>query len=593
MKFNQNILNLALDPVVNFGKVTVSTGYTSTDTTPIILSTGDGAKLPSSGSFNLVWWNWSDYPDPSDDPYVEIVRCLSRVGDLLSITRGEEGTIASNKNLLGKTYKMILAPTKKIFTDIPSDAQSRVDLHSLLNTGVHGVGTDTIDGTAARDSAIATHASLSSSVHNFDSAGDAPPQVHGIGAHTGIIGAEANITFATAGGHSHTGLDSTKVDHTNLLNKGTNTHADIDTHIGASSNVHGIGADTVDGITARNNAITTHAGLTASVHNFDISGNAPPQTHGKTKHDATTIDGGSALPIGQLPLHGIGNHTGTIGTEGQITFSTTTGHYHTGTDSKQVDHINLLNKGTNTHAQIDSHISANLTGIHGISGTPATGQVLTATSSTAATWQTPATGAAPTYAVEEYSNHLGTVDNFTQTVLAGNGTQSTDTVNHKMDLSTGITAASAATYDTKKTWTLGTNPIVVNIVVKGIQAGGTGSVSTQLGLSGVFGSYVYMLTAGDAVAFKSDASGYWSAHTGNTSAGFTDTGITTPSDGDLLTINATTSTCKYYVNGTLVATHTTNIPTGVLNIGGGVACGTGLTTARKVSVDMLSFKVYK
>lgn len=37
---------------------------------------------------------------------------------------------------------------------------------------------------------------------------------------------------------------------------------------------------------------------------------------------------------------------------------TTTGHDHDGSDSKQVDHNNLLNKGSNNHAAIDSHIAA-------------------------------------------------------------------------------------------------------------------------------------------------------------------------------------------------------------------------------------------
>ncbi len=111
---------MALDPVLNFAKCTVSTGYDASATS-IVLSGGDGAKLPapaSNGAFNLVWWNSTDYPDPADDPNKEIVRCTARSTDTLTVTRNQESSGASTKNTDGKTYKMILAMTKKMVDDI-------------------------------------------------------------------------------------------------------------------------------------------------------------------------------------------------------------------------------------------------------------------------------------------------------------------------------------------------------------------------------------------------------------------------------------------------------------------------------------------
>jgi len=117
-----------LDSVKNFAKGTVSTGYDLSATT-VELSSGDGAKFPqpsTDGAFNIVWWNASDYSDPSDDPDVEIVRCMTRSSDTLTVNRAQEDTTASDKNTGGKTYKMILSLTRKMITDIGSEQVGEV-----------------------------------------------------------------------------------------------------------------------------------------------------------------------------------------------------------------------------------------------------------------------------------------------------------------------------------------------------------------------------------------------------------------------------------------------------------------------------------
>jgi S-adenosylmethionine synthetase len=109
-----------LDARKNFSIAAVSTGYALGDTL-IALATGKGALFPqpsTDGAFNVVWWNFTDYPSPADDPNVEIVRVTARTTDTLTVTRAQEGTSATAKNTSGKTYRMILAPTAKMITDI-------------------------------------------------------------------------------------------------------------------------------------------------------------------------------------------------------------------------------------------------------------------------------------------------------------------------------------------------------------------------------------------------------------------------------------------------------------------------------------------
>ena len=106
-----------IDNFVNFGKASVSTGYNSS-VTSIVLTSGEGTKLPTP-PFNAVWFNNSDYFDPTDDPNREIVRVTVVATDTLTITRGQEGTTAKNHNTSNKNYKLIAGLTAKTLnTDI-------------------------------------------------------------------------------------------------------------------------------------------------------------------------------------------------------------------------------------------------------------------------------------------------------------------------------------------------------------------------------------------------------------------------------------------------------------------------------------------
>jgi len=107
---------VALDAAKNFAKVGVSTGYDASATS-IVLTAGHGAKLPAA-PYNLVWWDATNYPDPSDDPNVEIVSCTSRTTDTLTVTRAQESTSATTKNTGGATYKMIAGFTEKTYSEI-------------------------------------------------------------------------------------------------------------------------------------------------------------------------------------------------------------------------------------------------------------------------------------------------------------------------------------------------------------------------------------------------------------------------------------------------------------------------------------------
>ena len=91
-----------MSTIVNFAKTYLTQQYTSSATTFTVKS-GTGSKF-GAVPFNATVWNSTDYADASDDPFVEIVTVTSVSGDILTVTRGQEGLTATAKNMTGKTY---------------------------------------------------------------------------------------------------------------------------------------------------------------------------------------------------------------------------------------------------------------------------------------------------------------------------------------------------------------------------------------------------------------------------------------------------------------------------------------------------------
>jgi hypothetical protein len=132
----------SLDSVANFVQVQASTGYSSAATS-IALQSGQGSKLPAA-PFNLIWWNSTDYPNPANDPNVEIARVTAISGDTITITRAQESTTATSKNTAGKTYSLVLGITAKMITDIGTALSV-----SGITRSVQSVSTNTTAGSAA------------------------------------------------------------------------------------------------------------------------------------------------------------------------------------------------------------------------------------------------------------------------------------------------------------------------------------------------------------------------------------------------------------------------------------------------------------
>ncbi len=189
--------------------------------------------------------------------------------------------------------------------------------------------------------------------------------------------------------------------------------------------------------------------------------------------------------------------------------------------------------------------------------------------------------------LEEYINHLGAVDNFTETAVGGAGTATPDAANHEMDLVGPSGNVGSAIMRTKSQYTFGSQILVGSFLVQNIGVSDGAGRNFEIGFSDGFATGGAAQTA---LVYYDGTN--WYRKNANGLPG-ENAIISDISSGDTITIVATSSILRFFVNGISVATTATNIPTGAMNCGVAVdrRVGAGATNLT-ASVDMMSLRRY-
>lgn len=189
--------------------------------------------------------------------------------------------------------------------------------------------------------------------------------------------------------------------------------------------------------------------------------------------------------------------------------------------------------------------------------------------------------------LEEYINHLGAVDNFTETAVGGAGTATPDAANHEMDLVGPSGNVGSAIMRTKSQYTFGSQILVGSFLVQNIGVSDGAGRNFEIGFSDGFatGGAAQM-----ALVYYDGTNWYRKNANGLPGEAYI---ISDISSGDTITIVATSSILRFFVNGVSVGTTTSNIPTGAMNCGVAVdrRVGAGATNLT-ASVDMMSLRRY-
>jgi hypothetical protein len=115
----------------NNAKTILASSISSSD---LVLTVTNASVFPTSGNFIVTVWDKTNYPDPGDDPNMEIIKVTEVSGNTFTIIRAQELTSALSHNNSSAVEMLITAGQieeiqnafEEYVTDAPSDDKNYV-----------------------------------------------------------------------------------------------------------------------------------------------------------------------------------------------------------------------------------------------------------------------------------------------------------------------------------------------------------------------------------------------------------------------------------------------------------------------------------
>lgn len=319
----------------------------------------------------------------------------------LTETHGATGAIVGTINTQTLTNKTLTTPAIGDFTNATHAHANAAGGGTIAHTALTSIGTNThaqidtaVTNSVAHIAATSAHGSSGAVIGTTTLAADiathaALTVTHGAtGAVVGTTNTQtlSNKTLTTPtiadftnAAHTHTNAaGGGQLDHTTALtNIGTNSHATIDSHIANTATAHGAtGAvvGTTNAQTLTNKTLTAPVLGGSATGTYTLAGTptiTSPAISGPTLSGTVagtyTIGGTPTFPSSVVLLTGAQTLVSKTLTTPTIADFTNATHTHAGASTGgTIAHTALTSIGTNTHAQIDTHITS-LTD-HGMAG---------------------------------------------------------------------------------------------------------------------------------------------------------------------------------------------------------------------------------